>query len=154
MSEEGRVQSEDHVDARGKQRSQFWTVNDEPSLTVQSDAREADINEIMKAAGYGSAIQHLRDVEEQFLDVSEFTDYAELARYVAKAESSFMALHPDVREIFKNDVNQWLDTAHDQDKVDALIRGGHIPAPEGWVDPTAPVEEPVAPVVETPPVDE
>lgn len=145
--------SVDNVNSRGRKRSEFWTVNDEPSKTHSADAPEADINEIMRQYGNVGVLQHLQNVEAQFADVSEFEDYAEVARYVAKAERQFMALHPDVREIFQNDVSTWLDTAHDQEKQDALIRGGFIPTPDDWVDPLAPPPPEVV-NVEPPPVAE
>ena len=44
---EGDEQVSEQRDYRGKLRSRYQTVNDEPSMTVQSDADGADINKIV-----------------------------------------------------------------------------------------------------------
>lgn len=97
------------VDARGRARVQ--TVNTQKSMTRQSDAKNSDINFILKKYDLGLA-QHLRDVDAVYLDVSEHTDYADMARMVKDAEMQFTQLPAKVREVFNNDVHQWLDAAH------------------------------------------
>lgn len=128
MPEEVRTSS-DHLDSRGKQRSDFWTVNTEPSKTVQSDWKQADINQIMKQFGNVGVLEHLQQVDGLFMDVTEFTDYVDLRRHVAAAEAEFMKLPSKVREAFDHDVAVWLDTAHDKEKQDALVEAGIIEAP-------------------------
>ena len=156
MIDEKARSSVDHVDFRGRQRSEFWTVNDEPSKTVQSDAPEADLNVIMAKAGRASLVEHLAEVDGAFLDVSEFDDYAAMARHVAAAKQEFMKLHSKVRELFDHDVHKWLDAAHEEDKIAAMRELGYNPDGSPYVAPAppeavaAPVEPPVEPSGEPP----
>ncbi len=111
------------LDNRGNPRVQ--TVNDDPSMTVQSDAHLADINQIMeKFATEG--IQSLDEADLMYKDVSEFTDLADALNQAREAEVVFMKLPSKVREIFNHDVAEWLDTAHDEEKRDALVEAGFI----------------------------
>lgn len=111
------------IDSRGKDRVQ--TVNNDPSETVQSDAHLADIQNIMKQYSEGG-MQQLDETELMFRDVSEFTDFHDVMISVKEAEVEFMKLPPQVRLIFHNSVETWLDSAHDEDKRNALIAGGWI----------------------------
>lgn len=111
------------VDYFGNPRVQ--TVNDEPSLTVQSDGPQADIRQIM--AQYLKTGQvDLDRAEGMFMDVSEFTDFADVQRQSKEAEVQFLRLPSKVREIFDHNVANWLDTAHDDDKRQKLIDAGFL----------------------------
>ncbi len=128
---------------RGANRVQ--TVNTEPSMTVQSDAHLADINQIMSRFA-ADGITSLDEADLMFKDVSEFTDLKDALDQAALAEVEFLKLPSKVREIFNHNVAEWLDTAHDSDKREALINAGFIKAPveaveegiEGGVGGTAP----------------
>jgi len=131
------------VDSRGKSRVQ--TINDDPSMTVQSDAHLADIHNILQ--NYGAAGQTtLDEAALEFKDVSEFTDLQDALNQAREAEVEFMKLPSKVREIFMHDVAVWLDTAHDEDKRDELVAAGfleprEVPVPEGAAEtPEAPPE--------------
>ena len=65
-----------------------------------------------------------------FKDVSEFTDLADALNQAKVAEVEFLKLPSKVREIFEHDVAVWLDTAHDQEKRDALVAAGYIKSEE------------------------
>lgn len=139
------------LDARGKSRVQ--TVNKEPSMTIQSDAKDADIGHIIRQFTKTGVLQNLNEASATYMDVTEFTDYADVMRNLKVAEQTFMQLPSKTREIFGHDVAQWLDAAHDPEKRDALVAAGHLPAPEEPEVPipartieTAPLE-PVVPVV-------
>ncbi len=138
----------DELDSRGNKRSDYWTVNREPSQTLQSQAAQGNIQEILKQYKQVGIIENLNEAEAQFLDVTEFTDFGDVMRQAVAAEAEFMKLPSKVREIFEHDVAVWLDTAHDKDKRDALVAAGLIDAPEP-VEPVAAVEsgDPVVPVV-------
>lgn len=125
----------DTLDRRGKPRVQ--TEFHDESLTVQSDADQADIKKIMKRYTTYGIIDHLNLTEAAFKDVSELGDFADVMRTAQEAEAAFMRLPSKVREIFNHDVAEWLDTAHDQDKRDALVQAGFIQDPEANTqDPT------------------
>lgn len=107
------------VDRRGRDRVQ--TVNAEPSKTIQSDAVKADIHEVLRPYGVVGLSQHLDNVDDLFLDVSEFTDYADMARQNKEAEAMFMKLPAKVRKAFNNDAYEWLDSAHDPEKRNNVL---------------------------------
>lgn len=133
-------------DSRGKARVQ--TVNDEPSKTVQSEADSADINLILRQYPEMGLLERLNQAEGLFLDVSEFTDYADAIRHTREAEAEFMKLPSKVRELFNHDVAEFLDAAHDDDKRQALIDAGVIDGEAGSAEVGAgDVEDSVDPVV-------
>lgn len=117
-------------DARGKLRSQFQTIPDSESLTVQSDAESADIKNILKRhAVTGIGLNDaLNLTEEMFPDVSELGDFQDVMLTAKKAEAQFMKLPSKTRELFNHDVATWLDTAHDPEKRAQLLgEGGDTP---------------------------
>lgn len=133
-------------DARGKLRSLFQTVNDQPSETVQSDAHLTDIQHIMKQFGIVGMSEHLDLTDRQFMDVSEFTDYADMMNHVREAETAFMDLPSKIRERFDHDVFKWLDAAHERRAPEERSRSSRSER-AGDPDPVSPdaLVEPVAP---------
>ncbi len=123
------------VDSRGKLRSRFQTVNDDESLTVQSDEQNANVNEILRKFKAVGIVDHLNRGEAMFPDISEFTDFADAMRIAKEAEREFDTLPSKIREIFHHDVAEWLDAAHDQEKRDALVAAGIIEAPVEEISP-------------------
>ncbi len=113
----------DILDLRGRPRVQ--TVNTDPSETVQSDAHLADIQNIMKRFGQ-EGLDMLAETDLLFRDVTQFTDLADALNQAKIAEIRFLKLPSKVREVFNHDVAEWLDTAHDQDKRDALVKAGFL----------------------------
>ncbi len=109
------------VDSRGNPRVQ--TVNNDPSETIQSDAHLADIHQILKTWELdGHAI--LDEAQLEFKDVSEFTDLADAMNQAKEAEGVFMTLPSKIRELFHHDVAEFLDTAHDPEKRNAMVEAG------------------------------
>lgn len=121
------VRDRDTRNARGKPRVQ--TINDEPSMTVQSDAHLSDIQNILRQYEVGG-LQRLDETALMFKDVSEFTDLQDAMNQAIVAKVEFMKLPSKAREIFHHDVAVWLDTAHDKDKRDALVEAGFIEGPK------------------------
>lgn len=117
------------LDYRGKPRSKYQTVNELPSLTVQSERDDADIQVIL-ARFQVEGTARLNESQAMFADITEFTDYADAMRNLRVAEHSFMELPSKVREIFNHDVAEWLDASHDPEKRDALIAAGYLDGPE------------------------
>jgi len=117
---------EPQLDARGRPRAQYQTINDGPELTVQSDAGQADIKQILKRWKNVGIVDHLAITEASFKDVSEFSDYADVMRTAQTANEEFMKMPSKVREIFGHDVANWLDTAHDPEKLSQLIAEGKV----------------------------
>lgn len=126
-----RLFREDKPNYRGKMRSENWCVCDEESQTVQSDHDRADIRRIIKRYHQTGIIDELNQTQAQFADCTTFSDFGEIQRQMAKANELFMTLPPHVRKEFNNDVAEWLDAAHDQEKREALVEEGVIDDLEG-----------------------
>lgn len=103
-----------------RRRPRVQTVNSEPSKTVKSDVLKGEIRHILARYKATGIVEHLREVDLQFRDVSEFSDFADLMHQSKEAEKVFMSLPSKVREVFQHDVARWLDAAHDADKLEAL----------------------------------
>jgi hypothetical protein len=126
--------TKEQLDALGRPRSKFRTPLDTRDKTVQSDSESADINIIMKRFMNTGIVDQLNITEDMFPDVTEVGDFADVMRIAKDAEYEFMKLPSKVREVFKHDVANWLDTAHDPEKRASLLGEG---------DPQ-PVEQPAA----------
>ncbi len=130
---------------RGQLRKQYQTHNTDPSETIQSDAHLADINQILRDFAR-DGIKTLDEADLLFMDVSEFTDFQDLQNQNLVANQHFMSLPSKVREIFGHSLAVFLDTAHDQDKRDALVEAGFLKAPDP--EPAAEVVPEVEPTAE------
>lgn len=108
------------VTVRDDGRKRVQTINDEPSMTVQSDRDQADIKKVLAKYEQTGVLVNLRDVDLEYRDVTQFDDFADLMRQQKEAEAAFMRLPSKVRELFHHDVSEWLDAAHDQEKLEAL----------------------------------
>lgn len=136
----------EQLNSRGKPRSQFQTVFNDESLTVQSQKRESDISFILDRFKKTGIIEQLNVTAASFRDVSELGDFADVFNLAKEAEEQFMRLPPQVRSIFDHDVANWLDSAHDPEKRQALIDAGFVePDPEATVIPNGPAGDPVDP---------
>lgn len=122
---------EDQPNWKGRMRSKDWCVCEDESLTVQTDHDRSDIKQIIQRYHRTGIIDELNKAEGLFLDCTQFTDFAQIQREVAKAKELFMELPPRVRKEFNNDVNEWLDAAHDQEKREKLVEKGVIDDLEG-----------------------
>ncbi len=120
----------EQLDALGRPRSKYQTKNTMPSETVQADTEKADINLILKRYKEVGIQQNLDLTEAMFPDVTEIGDFQDVMQTARAAETEFMKLPSKVREIFKHDVANWLDTAHDQEKRASLIAAGKIKSVE------------------------
>jgi len=103
-----------------RRRPRVQTVNTLPSKTVQTDVFRSEIRHVLAKYKQVGIIEHLRSVDLQFRDVSEFSDFADLMFQSKEAEKVFLGLPSKVREVFDHDVAKWLDAAHDPEKVEAV----------------------------------
>lgn len=133
-----------------RRRPRVRTINELLSRTVQSDRDKANVNSILAKYEQTGVMTHMRNVELTYRDVSEFEDFADVMRQAKVAEGEFNKLPSKVREVFNHDVAQWLDAAHDPEKLEALrpqleALGVLEPLP----GPPAPAAAPPAPVTPT-----
>jgi len=116
--------------------------NDEPSLTIQSQKDDADINTIVRRFGLtGQLPQGVRvPALEGFV---EAFDYKSAMLAIIEADRSFMAMPAEVRSRFNNDPAAFVDFCADEANLDEMRRLGlAVPKAEN-----APPPADVSPVI-------
>lgn len=97
-----------------------------PSLTLQSQGQEADINHMMKKfAVTGVLPQSLRLPSYQ--SFKECFDYGSALRAVREADQAFMALPAGVRSRFSNDPASFVEFCSHEENLPELRRLGLAP---------------------------
>ncbi|WNK12995.1 MAG: internal scaffolding protein [Microvirus sp.] len=117
------------ADGHGKnydfvERSSAACVTDfGPSLAVQADAEDADINTIVRRFGLtGTMPQNLR--VPSFDDYDGVFDFMTAQIALNDARDSFMSMPAKVRAQFDNDPQEFLSFAMDPANVDEMVRLG------------------------------
>lgn len=96
----------------------------DPSLTVQSDAADADINIIVQRFGIGAVMPTDMDLS-RFVNLEDaVVDYRTALDYVRAGAAEFMRMPADVRTRFGNDPQQFMDFVHDPKNGDELVKLG------------------------------
>lgn len=131
------------IDVLGRDNDQFGLECVDPSLTVQADAQESDINFIVKRFGItGELPRNLEYVTN--VDLTEAPDtYHGAMSILMRAQDTFMELPASVRTKFDNDPGLFMDFASDPANIDALRDMG-LAVPKVEPAPGAPV--PVPPI--------
>lgn len=120
-------------------------VCEDPSLAVQSEAEDADINTIVRRFGLtGTMPQGLKP--PMYGDFTEVFDYRSALDAVMKAEDAFMAMPAEVRKRFDNDPQKFVEFASDPANLKEMRELG-LAVPEKMPD--APIRVEV--VEKTPP---
>lgn len=102
----------------------------DPSLTVQSDAAQADINYIVKQFGLTHELPYGLAVPE-YADYSDIpNDYHAAMSFVKDADDTFLTMSADVRSRFKNDAGLFLDFLSDASNHDEAVSLGLVPRTE------------------------
>lgn len=98
----------------------------DPSLTIQSQAQDADINVIVKRFGLtGQLPQVLRP--PSYEDFSESVDdYRSALDLVAAADASFMKMPAEVRKRFDNDPAEFVDFCNNPDNLEEMKKLGLV----------------------------
>lgn len=82
-----------------------------PSLTIQSQSEDADLNVIMKRVGLGMPMpQNPRTPE--YGDYTQVKDFRTALEAVRAAETEFMKYPANVRAAFQNDPQAFLEAFH------------------------------------------
>lgn len=102
----------------------------DPSLTIQSQAEEADINVIVRNFGItGKLPQNIR--VPQFGDFDSVDDYQTAIEVIRAAEESFAALPSEARVRFENNPQRFLEFCSDRSNLEEMRKLGlAVPAPE------------------------
>lgn len=104
------------------------TKNEEPSLTRQSEADQADINKILKRFE-STGILPVDQREGMFIDVSTAPDYRTALDRINTINRSFMEMPAEVRAKFDNDPAVLLDAVGDPERQAELVELGILPKP-------------------------
>jgi len=117
------------------------TSNDEPSLTRQEFAADADINTIIERMklGYAMPINTTPPQQGDFTNLPDFTAATKMIRH---AQEVFNALPAKIRNRFENDPQKYIDFFHDEDnRLEAEKMGLLKPKAEEDNPPTPPAPE-------------
>lgn len=102
-----------------------------PSLTVQSDADDVDMNVIMHRFGVTGKFPENLAVPT-FGDYSEVFDFRSAHEAVIKARHDFERMPADVRAKFQNDPQVFLDFCENPDNIPSLVKMGMVVIKEGY----------------------
>lgn len=127
---------------RNEVSDQTATVNNEPSLTRQEFAADADINVIIErmGLGYEMPVNTIPPMDGDFTDLPDFTAATQMIR---RAQEVFNALPAKIRNRFENDPQKYIDFFQDPENGLEAIK-------LGLVKPPLPVDTPPAPPKEAP----
>lgn len=130
----------------------------EPTLTKQSEAKNCDINVIVKKwQSTGVLPTNLNDGLAQYADVSDMPDYRGCLDVVIQAQQAFSQLPSDLRHRFSNDPAIYLDFCSNPANAAEMVSLGlatrRVEPSTGSEDapPKAGVAEPVGGSTEAPP---
>lgn len=107
----------------------FGIVFDEPSLTDQSQAQDADINVLVRRWLRTGVMPQTRSVGS-YGDFTSVDDYQSALEAVRDAESAFLELPADVRRSFGNDPAALLRALDDPSQHAELVRLGVLAKPQ------------------------
>lgn len=95
---------------------------EDPSLAVQSQKDEADINYIVKMFGVTQTLPQTLSVPSSG-DFTDAPDYHTAQTLLVQAQQAFMALPSGLRARFQNDAGQFLDAVHSMTAEELLTLG-------------------------------
>lgn len=124
------------------------TVNDLPSLAIQSERDSADINVLVKRFGITGEIP-VSQRSMFYGDFSEVTDFQSALNQLRAAQEGFMELPASLRERFNNDPGRLVEFVQDKSNREEAVKLGIMKAPPPAPKPAEPVLVRIAP--ETPP---
>lgn len=119
-----------------REEERVGTLNYAPSLTVQADADDCDINNIMdKYVRYGT-LPNVETREPIYADATTLPcDYLEALTIVNNAQDAFNSLPSNVRKEFNNNPSELLEFINDSNNYEKAIELGLIPKPEAPAEP-------------------
>jgi len=118
---------------RGNPCPLIFDLKDEKSrsMTRQSFAKDADINNIMSRYAVSGVLVDPSNVDSarvpRFGDFSDIGDYSHVVGRIQQAQSDFMTLSADVRARFGNDVENCLEFIADPMNVREAVSLGLLP---------------------------
>jgi len=100
------------------------TINNEPSLTIQSERDKCDLNIIKAIYEKTGVMNNVRTDEPRYGDFTSSRDYHDLLFRAQQAEDDFMLLDAHIRARFNNDPGLLLDFVNDpKNRLEAVKLG-------------------------------
>lgn len=118
------------------------TVNNEPSLTIQSEKDSCDFNLIYAKYAKTGLMTNLRTDAPNYGDFSSAVDYHDSVLRAQKAQESFMLLPASIRARFSNDPGQLIDFIADENNRSEAIKLGLVSSPQVIQEPQGDVTPP------------
>lgn len=118
------------------------TINEEPSLTLQSEKDSCDFNLIYSKYVKTGIMSNWRTDEPKYGDFSNISDYHDAVLRAQQAEDSFMALPAALRARFSNDPGKLIDFLSDSNNRSEAIELGLVAKP---ISTPVPVPDEIAP---------
>lgn len=111
------------------------TLNEDPSLTVESDALDTDINVLVKRFGLTGQVSGVQ-MPPPITEFMEVFDYQSALNLIRSADESFAAMSADVRNRFNNDPAAFVAFCGDPANLPELRKMGlAVPEPPAIVPP-------------------
>lgn len=95
----------------------------DPSLAIQSQKDEADINTIVRNFGLTGKIPDVVYMPE-YGDYTDVTDYRGAVEAIRQAEEGFLTLPGEVRARFENSPQAFMEFVHDPSNAEELVNMG------------------------------
>lgn len=109
-------------------------LENNPSLTIQSEADACDINKIMAQWAKTGLLPHVNRFPGSYGDFSDASDYQTALNRVIEAQDAFMELPAAIRTKFDNDPGKFLEFASNPENAQEMINLGlATPLPDGVV---------------------
>lgn len=105
------------------------TVNDEASLTIQSDFEDTEINGIVRRFGVTGMLPNGGVTMPTYGDfTNDVVDYKSALNILRDADEQFMSLPSDLRARFSNSPAKLLDFLNDSGNMDEAVKLGLVKA--------------------------
>ena len=105
-------------------RKRVYTINNEPSMTDQSQADDCDVNLVMNRVLKTRDESILKRKQGFYAEVSEFRDLGTHLMQVQEAQEAFMALPAELRRKFNNNPVEMIEFLDDPSKIEESITLG------------------------------
>lgn len=134
MKKELKIQKDRKLITRRKDGSiRVQTVLSDVSLAKQEFKDQCDINHIMRQFNSGKQITHIRQMQGQYMNLTELPNLFEAKQIIATAHDTFMTLPSQIRARFDNDPQALITFLNDPNNNPEAIKLGlkyETPTPE------------------------
>lgn len=106
------------------------TVNNEPTMTVQSEKDSCDFNLIYAKYSKTGLMTNLRTTPPRYGDFTSAVDYHDSVLRAQQAQDTFMSFPASIRTRFSNDPGQLIDFLAKEENRAEAIKLGLVAAPQ------------------------